>query len=63
MRTFLRNESGQAIVDYVLTLLLLVSIVTIMATGFRRSLFSLWKTVSREVSAPCPGCAADPSIR
>ncbi len=63
MRDLLKDEGGQAIVDYVLTLLVVVSVVTILAKGFRTTLLSLWQMMAREISAPCPGCAADPRIR
>ncbi len=50
-------------VDYVLTLAIVVSVVTIMAIGFRKSLFTLWQGIAREVSAACPGCPPDSRIR
>lgn len=67
MRGFLsrlrKDENGQAIVEYVLTLATIVTIVLIIGTGFRRSLFVLWETIAKEVAAACPGCPADPNIR
>jgi hypothetical protein len=48
------KEQGQAVVEYILMLVLAVSIVTILAYGFRKSIMSLWVTLSREVAAACP---------
>jgi Flp pilus assembly pilin Flp len=60
---FLRDESGQAIVEYVLALSIALTIVTILATTLRRSLFKLWEGFAREISAACPDCPPDPKIR
>ena len=56
MRKLLRDEGGQAIVEYVLALSVAISIVSIIATGFRKSLFKLWGFMTREIVAGCPGC-------
>jgi hypothetical protein len=63
MRKRISDESGQAVVEYMLTLLTVVTVVTILATGFRRSLVGLWQVFTRDIAAACPGCPADPSIR
>lgn len=63
MRTFLRDDGGQAIVEYMLALALVVSVITILATGFRKSLFKLWEFYAKGVAAPCPGCSAPSNIR
>lgn len=59
---FFKDENGQAVVDYVLTLTVVVTIVGIIATGFRRSLFKIWEIFSKEISAACPGCPPDPGV-
>ncbi len=63
MKKFLKDEGGQVIVDYLLTLSLVVFVVTILATGFRKSLFALWEVLTKEISAACPGCSTDPRLR
>lgn len=57
------SEEGQAVVDYILTLAIIVTVVTVLSLGFRTSLFKLWQTFAREISAACPDCPPDPSIR
>jgi Flp pilus assembly pilin Flp len=57
------NESGQALIEYVLLIALTISLVTIMATGLRRSVFTLWGFYTKSIAAPCPGCPAPPEVR
>jgi len=63
IQQFHDDEGGQVIIDYVLTLAVIISIVTAMSVGFRKSLFAIWQVFSREISAACPGCPPDPSVR
>jgi Flp pilus assembly pilin Flp len=63
MRMFKENEKGQAVVEYILGVALALSLVVVMGTGFRKSLYRLWSTISGEVSAACPQCPKDPRTR
>jgi Flp pilus assembly pilin Flp len=63
LRKLLFDESGQAIVEYILTLSIAVGIVTIIAKGFRKALFDLWEEMTKQIAAACPGCPADPHWR
>ena len=63
MRMFNRDERGQAVVEYVLGVALALSIVVVMGTTFRKSLFRLWGTITAEVTAACPKCPADPKVK
>ena len=58
-----QNEEGQAIVEYILMLLLAVSVVTILGFGFRKSVMTLWVSVTRDIAAACPqrDCQKDTS--
>lgn len=58
-----RNRGGQAIVEYLLGLTLVILLVGMIATVFRKSLYGMWEMISRDVSAACPGCPPDPKIR
>ena len=62
LQAMLREDDGQAIVEYVLALSIVMFLVTIMATGLRNSLLKLWVSYSKQIAAPCPGCKADPAI-
>lgn len=53
------NDEGQAVVEYILMLVVTVSVVSIIGLGFRKTLFKLWSTFSREIAAACPGCPSD----
>lgn len=57
------DESGQALLEYVLGLSTAVAIVSVIGIGFRRSIMAVWQMISKEVTAACPGCPADPSIQ
>jgi Flp pilus assembly pilin Flp len=63
MQKLLRDESGQAVVEYILTAASILFMVSIIAIGFRRGLVTLWNVISREVTAACPGCPPDPTVR
>jgi hypothetical protein len=49
-----QNEEGQVIIEYILMLLLVVSVVTILTFGFRKTIFGLWIGLSRDVAGACP---------
>lgn len=53
------NEAGQAVVEYVLMLVVTVGIVTLIGVGFRKTLFTLWSGFARDIVAACPGCPTD----
>lgn len=57
------KQEGQVLIDYLMTLLLVISLVSAIGYSFRRSVFALWQAIAREVSAACPGCPSDPKIR
>lgn len=57
--SIVENEEGQAVIEYLLMLVVTVGIVTIIGMGFRKSLFKIWTGFSKEISAACPGCPSD----
>lgn len=57
------NDSGQAILEYILMLSLAVTIVGVFATGLRKALAAIWESMARTISAPCPGCPPPPDVR
>jgi len=59
----LKNDQGQAVVEYVLMLAIVVAMVGVMSTGFRHALISLWRKMARDISAPCAGCPPPPEVR
>jgi len=62
MKGFLKDDGGQAIVEYILGIVIALGVVSVLAIGFRKSIMKLWLTISKNVSAACPGCPADPSL-
>ncbi|MEK7690577.1 MAG: hypothetical protein AAB425_06120 [Bdellovibrionota bacterium] len=57
------DQKGQAVVEYVLSLLMAMAVLGIIATGFRRTLIALWVGLAKDVAAPCPGCPPPPEIK
>jgi Flp pilus assembly pilin Flp len=57
------SEAGQALIEYVLLIAITISLVTIMATGLRRSVFTLWSFYTKAIAAPCPGCPPPDGVR
>lgn len=63
MRTRNSNEAGQALIEYVLLIAITITLVTIMATSLRKSVFTLWSFYYRAISAPCPGCPPPSGVK
>ncbi len=58
MKHFLKDESGQALVEFFLLLLVIVMIVGTMKNGLRWITVKLWQFMARKIAAPCPSCDA-----
>ena len=57
------NEKGQAVLEYILMLALILSLFTALALTFNRWVKYLWQVMTCEISAACPACPPDPDIR
>ena len=49
-------NAGQAIVEYILMLLLAIATVVAINGSLSGSVRSLWRTMVNDVAGPCPGC-------
>ncbi len=63
MKKPIKNQSGQAIVEYLLMLVMSIMIVSIIGISFRKSVMALWYAWTKDITAACPGCPGDPQIR
>ncbi len=63
LRALFEEDDGQVIVEYLLMLSAMLVVATILGTGFRRMLTSVWERIAKDVAAPCPGCNPPPEIR
>jgi len=63
MKVFLRDQKGQALIEYVLMIFVVISVVGILGYGFREILLSVWQLMSCDITAACPSCPVDPSIK
>jgi Flp pilus assembly pilin Flp len=62
MKGLLRDEGGQAVIEYMLALVIAISICTIIGMTFRRTLFAVWRMMGKEIAAGCPGCPIGPDV-
>jgi Flp pilus assembly pilin Flp len=53
---FVRDDDGQAVVEYVLLLTISLAVMISLANGFRRICLTLWQTMTCDITAACPGC-------
>ena len=58
LKTFAKDESGQALIEFFLLLLVIVMIVGSMKNGLRWLTVKLWQFMARKIAAPCPSCDA-----
>lgn len=52
----MRNNEGQAVVEYLLNVVSIILFVFILKTALSRSLFKVWEAMTKEVAAGCIGC-------
>ena len=57
------KNAGQAILEYVLLLSIILSMTTLMMAGVSSSRDKMWKKFLCEVSAACPDCRSTPSAK
>ncbi len=58
-----RNQTGQALVEYALTILMVVIAFTAVELQIRRNLGQLWNSLARDIAAGCPGCEAPEGLQ
>jgi Flp pilus assembly pilin Flp len=63
MKEVSRNESGQAVVEYILAVLVAMAIVGAITGAFRKSVVKTWSFMTRQVAAACPGCPPPSSVK
>jgi len=63
MEQLAHAEEGQAVIEYVLMVSVTVAATGALAFGLRKTLFALWQVFAKDITAACPGCPPDPSIR
>jgi Flp pilus assembly pilin Flp len=61
LKFFRRNEEGQALVEYLLMIVIAISLMGGIAAGLRKGVIGVWGFYTRSVTAACPsGCPANP---
>ena len=54
----MEEESGQAIIEYVLLMLMVVGVVGAMKTSLKQITVKLWVLFAKKIAAPCGNCNA-----
>jgi hypothetical protein len=58
------GQSGQAMVEYVLMIVVALSILIVVSSGLKKTVIALWSYYFQKVSAACPtGCQPDPRYK
>ncbi|NDF15515.1 hypothetical protein EB061_09365 [bacterium] len=57
------DQKGQAILEYVIVLGIILSFAGLIRFGLQKSRDRLWKVMICDISAPCPGCPAPESAK
>ena len=55
---FLKDESGQAILEFMMVLLMTIIVVGTLKTSLTQMTAKLWGFFARRIAAACPGCDA-----
>ncbi len=59
-----RDEQGQAVVEYMLMIGIVLAVISLMAYGLKGSLLNVWQSFSRDISAACPrGCPPPSNVQ
>lgn len=61
LKDLLQDDDGQVLVEYLLMAAVVVAVIGVIGTGFRRILITLWERMARDIAAPCPGCEPPPN--
>lgn len=58
MRSFLKDESGQAIIEFFLLMLVTIGVVAFLKNNLKNLTVKFWTFLGKRIAAPCPTCSA-----
>ena len=58
MKKFAKDESGQAILEFILLLLAVIAVTGSLKAMLKYMTAKVWALFARKVAAPCPTCDA-----
>lgn len=58
LKAFFREESGQAVIEFLLLLLVTIAIVSTLKTSVKKTTAKFWSYLAKKIAAPCPSCDA-----
>lgn len=53
-----RRKSGQAILEYLLMVIMLAVTVAVVIRNTNRTIYQFWTGLARQIAAPCPECTS-----
>lgn len=51
-----RRQRGQALIEYVLTILLCIGAATFINSSIKRGIGRIWLSLAKDIVPGCPGC-------
>lgn len=64
MKRLIRDsQAGQAVIEYILMIVVALSILSVLAFGFRKVLFRVWMQMACSITAPCPHCSPPQELK
>jgi hypothetical protein len=57
------GRSGQAVIEYILMVMVALTIVSALSYGMKRVLLHVWMQMACEITAPCPHCQKPPELK
>lgn len=52
------NHRGQAILEYILMVVMLAVTVAVVIRNSNRTIYSFWTGLARQIAIPCPECTS-----
>jgi Flp pilus assembly pilin Flp len=59
----IQSQAGQAVIEYVLILAIVMSVMVVLNRGLQTSIRTIWVTLAKEIAAPCPKCEPPRQMR
>ena len=57
-KRFIQEESGQAVLEFILLLLAVVAITGSLKMMLKQMTAKMWSFMAKKIAAPCPSCDA-----
>jgi Flp pilus assembly pilin Flp len=62
LKTFIEDESGQAMLEYILLVGSAIGLVAMLKTSLNEMTGKLWKMLAKRIAAGCAGCSTEEDL-